>query len=243
MLSKQLPLYVCLFLSTFTFGAPVKLPNWNIQPFSPSGNIDPNVSQTAAGINNSGTVVGKMTIQSAGRYVWLAYVLDANGTQTDLGDPEAESDQKGTWPNAINNSADAAGGFYCCDTKIHAFTLSDGQFQTMNLPGVNDGTPGTDYQDVVALGINSNLTIVGNTEQGHAYIQTSASSFQLFDCPGAWGTQLVAINDQGIMLGSWQDTNYAWHPFWTNGFGCNALPEVPGSLAARGSSDKFSQNA
>jgi hypothetical protein len=87
------------------------------------------------------------------------------------------------------------------------------------------------YVDVVPLGINSNLTVVGVTGS-HGYIQTATAVYTLFDCPGdnIWGTQLVAINDQGIMLGYWQDTNYAWHPFWTNGFGCTALPEVPGGL-------------
>jgi hypothetical protein len=86
------------------------------------------------------------------------------------------------------------------------------------------------YVDVVPLGINSNLTVVGVTGS-HGYIQTATAVYTLFDCPGdnIWGTQLVAINDQGIMLGYWQDTNYAWHPFWTNGFGCTALPEVPGA--------------
>jgi hypothetical protein len=215
----------------------VTLPAWYISKFNPSGSINSSLPQDAAGVNNSGVVVGRMSVKlTGGGYRSRAYTRDASGVQTNFDAPDADPTSVGTWATAINNNGDVIGAYLSSNSKLLPFIRSAGVIQTMDLGRENDNL------DIVATGINSNLTVVGNTYVNEikfgSYIQTSIGVFQWFGCsnPGAAFTYLVAINDQGTIIGYYTDSNdlnAVAHPFWTNGVGssCTALPTVPGAQA------------
>jgi hypothetical protein len=217
--------------------AAVTLPNWNFVTFNVSSPTT--LPQRALGIDGSGRIVGQRTKQVGGTQQKIGFRRDLVGALLDLADPDTVDGvyYTGTYSTAISSDGNNIVGIYAAgDQYLHSYLYAAGVFQKIDLPGINDGVG--NFLDVIAYGVNNNMTVVGfaattpNARWGNGYVQTSVGHYTTFSCFNSGFTQLLAINDQGIMLGTWQDSDEVDHPFWTNGVGgaCNALPEVSGGM-------------
>ncbi len=102
------------------------------------------------------------------------------------------------------NDADNFVGFY----KASSYSMIDGVFTTLPIP----------FYFSAATGINNLNKIVGEytTEVGslsfHGYFLDTDGSLTTYDFPGAQRTEPTAINDAGLIVGTWYDGN-ASHGF------------------------------
>jgi probable HAF family extracellular repeat protein len=144
----------------------------------------------AAGINNSGTIVGTysktITTLSSG---YRGFRL-ANGHFSTIQVPGAI----GTLATGINNFGDIVGTFFTADQHTHGFVLrKNGSLIKFDFPG---------QKDTQAAAVNDSLTIVGTV--GHfAYIFKSGKfqKFSLSSNPNDV-TGLSGINSFGAMVGT-----------------------------------------
>ncbi len=121
----------------------------------------------------------------------------------------------------INNRDTVVGFFRDARGRSHGFSLSQGIFQQIDVPGAAASSP---------EGVNESDTIVGvyfdldHTQ--HSYIQRS-DNFTTLDFPGAVGTTAVfQINDRGTMVGNYIDAQGLTHSFIADQLPGNA-PSAP----------------
>ena len=117
---------------------------------------DPNANgafTTAAGINNSGQIVGFYSNSNSLASGVHGFLLK-DGHYTTLDDPNAGTGAgQGTFPLMINASGQITGWYADAGGAIHGFVLSDGHYTTLDDP---NGTGST-----FAEGMNDNGKIVG----------------------------------------------------------------------------------
>jgi uncharacterized membrane protein len=105
-----------------------------------------------------------------------------------------------------------------------AFTLKNGAYQTLSVPGA---------QASAAEGINTGGQIVGlyvdSSSTLHGFLDT-AGSFTNIDFPGGTASLARSINDSGEIVGAYADTNGAAHGFLDDA-GVFTSVDYPGATA------------
>jgi uncharacterized membrane protein len=149
-------------------------------------------------INNAGVILG--------RYVDANYVVHvftlANGTYTIIDYPGAAATDAG----GINNKNQIVGDYNdSVDGRLHGFVLANGNYFTTDFPGAY-GTFNT--------AINDNLVIVGTEsaafgERAHGFRRSSQGKYAHIDYPdpSVIETDPYAINNHGVIVGSYTDSN------------------------------------
>jgi len=156
----------------------------------------------ALGINNAGQIVGE---SDTGGY------LDSNGIITLIRTPTGDTGE----PYGINNSGRIVGTFH--SNGVLGFVYDNGNFTFINAPnGLNESAAYT-------YGINDSGQIVGTYFVGEVSPSTSVTShgfveangtFQVIDVPGSIDTEVHGINNSGVLVGTFLDSNRVEHGFF-----------------------------
>lgn len=196
------------------------------------------------GINDSGQVVGAVTLEPFGQEHGFFY---DGATFTILDVPGARSGV----PFEINNYGDIVGTYV--DTAQHGFLLRDGEFVPVDVP-----VPGTFLTR--ANGINDRGQIVGEyldsnlNHQQHGFL-FSRGRYRSLDVPGSAGTSATGINKSGDVVGFFYTESVPNMPFvyvegefttlvipeavWAGATGINNRGQVIGIYDDRGSVSSF----
>ena len=181
----------------------------------------PGAAQTRAfGINTNGDIVGIYTDQQQGKH--HGFLLRA-GVFTSIDFPgSAYTD---VWK--INDAGQIAGRYQTGgNSKFHLFLLSDGIFTAIaDFPeavqmaptvvcshhsGLNGaGDIVTAYSDSTPVNNNLSDNVVGSL---HGLLW-SGGGYTVIDFPNANFTVAYGINDSGVVVGAYQDTNGAIHGY------------------------------
>jgi probable HAF family extracellular repeat protein len=150
-------------------------------------------------INNAGVILGRYFDAN---YVIHVFTL-ANGTYTTIDYPGANATDAG----GINNKNQVVGSYN--NSQIHGFVFANGNYFTTDFPGAY-GTVNT--------AINDNLVIVGAEsaafgERSHGFRRSSQGKYAHIDYPdpSAIETDPYAINNHGVIVGSYLDSNLIPH--------------------------------
>ncbi len=151
---------------------------------SPDGNFTPllvGVPSESTGISDSGIIVG--SVGKTGFILSKTYI-------------PVQSSKYATYLRGISTNNLIVGTFNDEHGTGYGFEIQEGNLR--RLPYYNEGP-------VAPFGINSAGTIVGFPEStaNGAFILPVGGTFQILEYPGAvFGTNLSAINDQGVSAGS-----------------------------------------
>jgi probable HAF family extracellular repeat protein len=175
---------------------------------------------SAAGINNSGTIVG--TFEDAGG-VFHGYLADDTGNVVKVIDlPGAISTSAG----GINEKGDIVGTYTDANNVTHAFLLERGNFTTLDFPGA----AATFAQD-----INDRGEIAGGYQNAGGDLHgwsLDKSGFHTVDDPAEGGsltTQLTAVNNRRDLEGFFNDASGVFHAFLVSHGSFTSL-DVPGAI-------------
>lgn len=163
--------------------------------------VDPNDDSNLTrgrGINDLGVVVGDYF----GNNAYHGFILE-NGTFTDYNISEDVS----TDLFGINNAGDLSGGFGSAIQRNEGFIDIQGVVTAFAVPG-NTAT--------YALGINNSDSVVGEGDSNfvaHGFLRRNGRLLYPIDFPGSISTILNSINDNGWMVGSYNDSAGVTHGF------------------------------
>ncbi|MGB7076596.1 MAG: hypothetical protein WBD53_05355 [Xanthobacteraceae bacterium] len=178
------------------------------------------VSTEAFAINNSGEVVGIYTDANGANH---GFVYE-NGNYTTLDAPSAGTGtREGTIPFAVNNAGQIVGAEVEANGSISGFLYSNGAYTALNDPSAGTGAG----EGTIAFAINNVGQVVGTyidasgNEHGFVY---SNGTFTTLDDPAAatgsslfsnndGGTDPKAINDNGEVVGTYEDASGNEHGF------------------------------
>jgi probable HAF family extracellular repeat protein len=144
-------------------------------------------------INDSGVIVGY-----AGRNPVIGFLYDGTSFTT-----VQRGNDSATYSFGINNAGNVVGGTSNIYTT-KGFEMRGGRFKLLQVPG--------EFIYVYGAGINNLGTVVGWTDDNG--FACRRGSCQLLDFPGAVKTEVLGINDSGIVVG-WYEKGppYAFHSF------------------------------
>lgn len=154
------------------------------------------------GISNTGVIVGNFRMAG----VEHGFLLDVSGFhQTDF--PGAAGTDVWDLDNAgglaVGDWTDAAG-------DVHAYTLANDAFTPFDVNVA--GAWATSFR-----GINRHGTIVGvyavDLDNDHGLLLTPTGQQVFLDFPGAPSTDVMAINDSGLIVGNYLDRHGRAHSF------------------------------
>ncbi len=177
------------------------------------------------GINGRGDMVGFWQDADG---VQHGYVLQ-NGVFATVDVPEASS----TRIDGINASGDIVGAYDAPDGNSPGFVRRHGKFTAV------EPTPAATF--TVAKGISSSGDVVGywavndeNDEEieRHGFLLRHGT-YTIIDFPGSTKTGLSAVNDEGDMLGWYDDVDGVTHAFLLR-HGRFSTIDVPGATFTRG---------
>jgi hypothetical protein len=176
-----------------------------------SDNQPGSVQTQATGINNLGLTTGFWSDTNLGggdaNFAFLRVPLHHNFTYTSAIDPNTASFPRVSQALGINNSNVVAGFFADANGATHGFTyaVSTGAYKELNV----------DNGSVVINGINDSGTICGAITRAQSTIgfvrNASGGVFAHFHVPGSTNTQLFGINNSGVTVGSYVDSNMMTH--------------------------------
>jgi hypothetical protein len=180
----------------------VDLPDGLVPGAFELGGVSP---EGVGGINDRGWIVGGYS--TAGHPPFEAY-LDTGRTFTTITLPSTKSGATvaGT---GIDNRGTVVGIYNFGGIQYdRGFIYRNGKFTFIDeLPGLTGGV-------VHPQGISNNNTIVGwgtkiaNQSQQHGFVRSARGQITIFDYPGAFGTFLTGINDEGVIVGDY-NTSFA----------------------------------
>ena len=155
----------------------------------------------AAGINDSGVVVGQGELTSSSFHAFVY----ANGQMTDLGPPGAYQASA----VAINNNGQIAGNAYFTKRGAASFIYANGKFTFLTTPA---GTT------VSVFGLNSVGQLAGaiyfnNGNPAHAASWSNGSWTDLGGIAGASANHATGINTAGEVIGTAFFPVKSYHPF------------------------------
>jgi len=175
---------------------------------------------SAAGINNSGTIVG--TFQDAAG-VFHGYLADDTGAVVNVIDFAGATF---TGAGGINEKGDIVGTYTDATNVTHAYLLERGNFTTLDFPGA----AATFAQD-----INDQGEIAGGYRNRggslHAWIMDKTGFDTVVDPAegGSLTTQLSAVNNRKDVEGFFIDSNNVFHAFLVSKETFISL-DVPGAI-------------
>jgi hypothetical protein len=189
-----------------------------------------------ADINQAGDITGSYVDAN---YVSHGFVRAGNGTFTTFDVPGGTT----TGASGINPAGAVTGGYtYLNDPNFvsHGFVRTrDGTFATFDAPGIG----------VLGIGIFTSSINPAGTTAGtyadanfvlHCFLRGSDGTVSRCDAPGADtnpadfpnGTQAVAINPEGVILGQYTDTNQNNHGYLRAAEGSFTTFDPPGNIMA-----------
>lgn len=143
----------------------------------------------AAGINNSGTIVGFYHDAISARH---GFIL-SNGVYTTYDKPGAAR----TLLTGINDQGKIVGFYRDINLVAHGFTLFNGITEDINFPG---------SIETKLHGINKTGQIVGEYLDAagvtHGFLFENGK-YKKLDFPGSFDTALLGINDDGVIVGTY----------------------------------------
>jgi hypothetical protein len=152
---------------------------------------------TPFGVNNSGDAVG-LASSCADSSQW-GFLLQ-KGEYSQLAVPGAVS----TWPRAISERGEVVGYFYNAQFRAAAFRYWHGQYEVLDVPGL----------DVFALGVNNAGDIVGSINRNpgtDAFLLTNEGELTILQPPVEANLSLlnaVAVTNSGTVLGHANSTPF-----------------------------------
>ncbi len=177
----------------------------------------------AIGINVFGMISGGYEDNSA-NFITHGIVRNPQGKVTSYSVPGAA---QGTWCPAcaapINLLGSIASFYIDANSVVHGYLRSAwGTFTTFDVPGA--GPQGIDCYSDCAIGLNDWGEITGSYPDAnnvyHGFLRRPDGRITSFDAPGADttpgddnGTYPYSINDVGVIMGSYQDSNNVFHGF------------------------------
>jgi hypothetical protein len=180
----------------------------------------------ASAINDKGQITGSYDDAAQDAH---GFFRDADGTYTLFDDPDAsETLVKGTSPISINNNGEIAGIYNDKNTGgVRAFVRDQfGNFTNF------DPVPGG-VEVIDSIGINLGGEIVGRylvdfSSGSFGFIRETSGNIVSFGVPNAdGGTFPSAINDRGVIVGNWYDSDEASHGFTRDASGNITVFSVP----------------
>jgi len=143
-------------------------------------------------VNRTRMIAGVAKLESG---LTQGFIRPAHGTATLFGDLHNYVDMRG-----INDAGTIAGAFGDQQRHYTAFVrTSDGAITTF------DGPNGT--IDTEVWGINNTGTVAGAFSSDgtyyHGFLRTADGTFMPFDIKGAYRTDIIAINDKGVIAGDY----------------------------------------
>ena len=127
-----------------------------------------------------------------------------------------------TLPNAINNGGSVVGSYFDASSNQHGFLFRDGKFYSIDVPG----STATE-----AMGINDFGDIVGDYQlpgplNFHGFIRHRGEFSKLDEPNAAFGTKALAINNSGVIVGSYDDAH--GYIYRNGAFRTYDAPQLPG---------------
>jgi uncharacterized membrane protein len=154
------------------------------------------------GISNTGVIVGNFRLAG----VEHGFILDASGYHVTDFPGSAGTD---VW-DLDNMGEVAVGDWTDADGNVHAYTLANYAFTPFDVSVA--GAWATSFR-----GINRHGTIVGvyavDLDNDHGLLLTRTGQQVLLDFPGAPSTDVMAINDAGLIVGNYLDRHGRAHSF------------------------------
>lgn len=164
----------------------------------------PGSATTPVSINSSGVITGYYNSSDG---VSHGFVRDSAGNVTSFNAPGAAG--SGTFPSSINSTGDITGTYSDASFMAHSFLRdASGNITPVDFPGVSQ---------TFAININAQGAIVGEIVQGSAftgYRRDSSGNFDAVMVPVSnIGSYVTASTNQGRMVGTYTDSNFASHGF------------------------------
>lgn len=185
--------------------------NGTITTFDP-----PNSTSGAQSINDSGTVAGGF-VDANGAH---GYLRAPDGTFTTF-DPTGDATQvRIVIPYQINASGAVAGTYFDSAGVFHGFLRDTGGDVTiLDAPGAgtaaNEGTELIDMNTSGTIAGGINVGVVNGIGTTHSLVRAMDGIFTVFDPPqsGAHSSLAEAINDSGVVVGTYRDANLVRHGY------------------------------
>jgi uncharacterized membrane protein len=155
--------------------------------------------------------------------------LNSNGTYTTLDYPGAIA----TYPSSINDAGWIVGSWKDSSDGSHCFLYKAGTFTSFDGPG--------EVGQSACYGINGQGEIVGSFSDGESFIDDAesgdpgiSSNFTTMQQPGTSSTQIIGINNNGVMTGfGYVDNSGIPQGFFLNAGTFTDLP-IPGAGESQG---------
>lgn len=153
---------------------------------------------SAFGINDHGTIVGDFFLPQEN--LQGTYFL-REGVFTRFAVPDARD----TSVYGINNAEEVVGQYTDAQSVRHSFFSRGALIEEI----------ARDNAEVVAYDLNDRGEIVGSTstEEGQRGFVLRHGKYTLIHYPGAAATQALGINNHGVIVGEYRDTNGTTHGF------------------------------
>jgi uncharacterized membrane protein len=176
------------------------------------------IATLAIGINSSGDIAGHYL--SATSDIRHGFVLHAGAFLT-IDYPGSKYTE--AW--RINDSGQIAGRYVGVDGNFHVYLLSNGRFTSFDYPNALQTAPAgyshvgglNNFADVASDYASSAPFQQLNKLNGnvHGFV-SSGGAFTSFDFPGASGTIVFGINDDGKVVGTYENPDGTFHGFLRN---------------------------
>lgn len=180
----------------------------------------------ASGINDKGQITGSYDDAAQ---VTHGYFRDSDGTLILFDDPDVdESGINGTSPVAINNNGVIAGVYNDKNTGGRRVFVRD---QFGNFTNFDPVSGGVDLIDSIAINASGEISgryLVDFSSGSSGFIRDTAGNIVTYSVPHAdGGTFPDAINDRGIVIGNWYDSEEVSHGFRRDASGHISVFSVP----------------
>jgi hypothetical protein len=175
-------------------------------------NNQPGSVQTqATGINNAGLTTGFWSDTNLGtgdaNFAFLRVPVGHNFTYVSTIDPATASSPRVSQALGVNNSNVVAGFYADASGASHGFTyaLSTGAYSTFAVPNTSTAITGINDSGTTCGVVTNSERTVGFTRNA------SGGVFSRFNVPGSKNTQLLGINNEGVAVGFYADSNNLMH--------------------------------
>lgn len=180
------------------------------------GTMPNNCVTLAMSINDSSTVVGQFQTNTdcTSDHGWAEYgFVWSNGVFTPITGPAGDIDAT---PWAINNLGTMVGiGLNPTETAYDAWILQNGVYTSLSYPGSSITVPTSinDAGDIVGYYCTDTFDNCNNNNGPYVGFLYSGGTFTKVTVPGMPWVYPSGINNQGVISGSYEDTNGYWRGF------------------------------
>jgi uncharacterized membrane protein len=168
------------------------------------------------GINDAGTVIGQYQTNTdcTSDHGWAEVGFTwSNGVFTLIPGPAGSIDAA---PWAINSTGAMVGvALNATETAAIGWLLQNGVYTTINYPGAPFTVPTAinDNGDIVGYYCAGTYDDCNNFASPYIGFLYSGGTYTSFSVPGVPWSYPSGINNKGVIVGSYEDTNNFWHGF------------------------------